>query len=254
MPPKEDVALLKKKFKTALNSYGIKRKDKRKINAALEMLEEKSLKHYIHSLRVALLAPQIASLLKLDEKALFFAGALHDIGKIMIPKKILQKTTGLSPKEKEIMAMHPIYSYEILRELGLLFSAEISLRHHRFQGWKYPKRIPKYEGPMSNETIMKARFCARMLAIADVYVSATNRPAKRYDWKKPLSREEAVAMLKRKFVSQKNIIGEIYAAGIFEAKNSVRPVQTRRPVMRPARNIIIQHGPGAQIFTRMRRR
>lgn len=254
-PSKGTIASLEGSFKNAFLKYEVRPADREKISGLLERLKEKDYRTYVHSLRVALLAPKIASMLKLDERALFFAGALHDIGKIRIPKEILRKTKGLSREERKIMDSHPIYSYEILYEVGLAYSAEISIRHHRHQaGHRYPKKLPAPKVPFSRESIERIRFCSKMLAIADTYVAATNRPAKKHNFVRPLSQEEAVALLKRKFYSQKNIIDELYSSEIFRAKNRVRPVRPGRRTARPRQITVIKQGPGAQIMKRMRRR
>jgi putative two-component system response regulator len=93
--------------------------------------------------------------------------ALHDVGKIAIPDRILQKPGRLDPEEYEIMKTHTIRGREIIGELGdvnaslyLRHCEDICYGHHeRWDGKGYPRGIKGEEIPLS----------ARLAAIADVY-------------------------------------------------------------------------------------
>jgi len=65
--------------------------DKDSLMGYLNALKEKDLSTYSHSIRVGLLASKIAKHMWYDAKTLFFAGLIHDIGKLMISDEILQK-------------------------------------------------------------------------------------------------------------------------------------------------------------------
>src|SRR3989344_8568671 len=69
----------------------------------LAILKQKSEFTYHHSLRVGLLARRIARFMHLDEKALFFAGIFHDLGKSQVPLNTLHKTSGWTPDDSKIM-------------------------------------------------------------------------------------------------------------------------------------------------------
>jgi putative two-component system response regulator len=93
--------------------------------------------------------------------------ALHDVGKIAIPDRILLKPGRLDPDEFEIMKTHTTRGKEIIGELGdvnaslyLKHCEDICYGHHeRFDGKGYPRGL-------SGENIPLA---ARLASLADVY-------------------------------------------------------------------------------------
>ncbi len=97
-----------------------------------------------HSEFVAVYSARLAEILGLkpeDIRKVYWAGLLHDIGKILISSSILNKPARLSEEEFEEIKKHPIYGYEILRTSRLLQGiAEIVLHHHeRPNGKGYPR-------------------------------------------------------------------------------------------------------------------
>jgi len=106
-------------------------------------------------------------LVKLEPGIIIKAMALHDVGKIAIPDRILLKPGRLDPEEYEIMKTHTTYGKDIIGELGdvntslyLRHSADICYGHHeRWDGKGYPQGIAGKDIPLT----------ARMAAIADVY-------------------------------------------------------------------------------------
>jgi putative two-component system response regulator len=93
--------------------------------------------------------------------------ALHDVGKIAIPDKILLKPGKLDPEEYEIMKTHTTRGKDIIHELGDINSSvylkhceDICYGHHeRWDGKGYPRQLKGHEIPLS----------ARLAALADVY-------------------------------------------------------------------------------------
>jgi len=75
-----------------------------------------------HQQRVAELAAEIARQMKLPEEkieGIYFAGLIHDVGKIYVPSEILTKPGRISDIEFEIIKKHPQIGNEILRGYGL---------------------------------------------------------------------------------------------------------------------------------------
>src|SRR5947207_908260 len=73
------------------------------------------------------------------------AGTLHDIGKIGIPKEVLNKPGKLTPEEFEQIKAHPVLGYNILLPLKLTEVLEITRWHHeRLDGKGYPDGITDY--------------------------------------------------------------------------------------------------------------
>jgi len=125
-----------------------------------------------HSDRVGKYASEIARRLNFnDEKIreIYYAGRLHDIGKIKIPDSILLKKGKLTEEEFKIMKTHPIISKQIVNHLAFLSSIRgIFLHHHeRYDGNGYPDGIKGVEIELG----------ARILAVADAFDAMTsNRP------------------------------------------------------------------------------
>jgi len=104
---------------------------------------------------------------KLKPDIIMKSMALHDVGKIAIPDRILLKPGKLDPDEYEIMKTHTTRGMEIIEELGdintslyLKHCEDICYAHHeRWDGKGYPRQLKGNEIPLS----------ARLAALADVY-------------------------------------------------------------------------------------
>lgn len=86
---------------------------------------------------------------------------LHDIGKIGIPDRILLKPGPLTEEEWEVMRMHPVYAFELLRRIPYLRPAiDIPYCHHeRWDGAGYPRGLKGEQIPLA----------ARVFAVVDVW-------------------------------------------------------------------------------------
>jgi HD-GYP domain-containing protein (c-di-GMP phosphodiesterase class II) len=68
-----------------------------------------------------------------------YAGLLHDIGKVEVPKLILSKTGNLTDTEFDIIKQHPVYSANILEPLSMSQLIDYVIHHHeRYDGHGYP--------------------------------------------------------------------------------------------------------------------
>ena len=118
------------------------------------------------------------------------ASALHDIGKIGIDEKLLNKPGRLTPEEFEVIKTHPMLGAKILHDLDnfgeepLLQTAyEIARWHHeRWDGRGYPDGLKGDDIPIS----------AQLVALADVYDALTSERC----YKKAFSHEKAVQMIR----------------------------------------------------------
>jgi putative two-component system response regulator len=140
-----------------------------------------------HIERVAHLAVSIGRALNLSQretKALYYGGALHDIGKLGIPHEILNKPGPLNRKEWDIMRQHPEIGYKICLPLGesLGFALDIIRYHHeKMDGSGYPYGLKGTEIP----------DVARIMAVADMFDAlTTDRP-----YRKGMSREKAMEII-----------------------------------------------------------
>lgn len=98
---------------------------------------------YMHCMNVGVIATLIGKWLgwkEEDLKILNACGMFHDIGKLMIPKQILEKPGKLTPEEYAIMKTHAQRGYEILLPSGLderIIRCAL-LHHERCDGSGYP--------------------------------------------------------------------------------------------------------------------
>jgi len=122
-----------------------------------------------HNERVARIATDIGECLGLGKQALdtlFVAGVLHDIGKVSVPKVILNKQGTLNAEEFEEIKGHVTCGYRILKDIPFRGPvAEIVRQHHeRFDGTGYPRGL-------QGDGIM---LQARIIAVADVFEALTS--------------------------------------------------------------------------------
>jgi diguanylate cyclase (GGDEF)-like protein/putative nucleotidyltransferase with HDIG domain len=123
---------------------------------------------YGHSLRVMELAKRLALRLELKGELIqqITSGALlHDIGKMEIPRDILNKQGRLTKKEWELFRQHPGWGADIISPLKSLseLSDIISCHHENFDGTGYPEGIRGEDIPLG----------ARILRIVDSYDAMT---------------------------------------------------------------------------------
>lgn len=110
-------------------------------------------------------------------QALYWAGIVHDVGKIAIPAEILSKPARLTDIEFKLIQGHPETGYEILRDVDMPFPiADIVRQHHeRLDGSGYPQGL-------SGTRILRE---AQILAVADVFEAMVShrpyRPALGYE-------------------------------------------------------------------------
>jgi len=114
-----------------------------------------------HSSNVAEIALNIAKKMMMsqeDMEKIFWAGLLHDIGKILIPTDILNKPAKLTYQEYEEVKKHPTYGYDILsKSKNLREIADIVLYHHeRYDGDGYPNKVKGADIPLLSRIICVA--------------------------------------------------------------------------------------------------
>lgn len=119
---------------------------------------------HAHSERVSSYAVLIGKAMNLSNNELSvleYAGLLHDIGKIEIPKSLLNKHGSLTDDEQLIIRQHPVYSENILEPLEDIDNLMDYVRHHheRYDGLGYP------DGLVGNEISLGARI----LCVADSF-------------------------------------------------------------------------------------
>lgn len=124
-----------------------------------------------------------------DQYRITLASALHDIGKIGIDDKILNKPGRLTKEEFEIMKSHTLIGASILENLGVyqeepLLKAAYQIcrwHHERYDGKGYPDGLRGDEIPIS----------AQVVSVADVYDALVSERV----YKKAISHEKAIEMI-----------------------------------------------------------
>ncbi len=142
---------------------------------SLARLKDKDDYTYMHSVAVCALMVSLARQLGLNDdqvRQAGLAGLLHDVGKMMIPLKILNKPGKLTDAEFAAVQSHPAKGHQMLLEgKGIsAISLDVCLHHHeKVDGSGYPEKL-------SDKQIS---LYAKMGAVCDVYDAITsNRPYK----------------------------------------------------------------------------
>ena len=127
--------------------------------------------HYTHghSQRVAEYSAQLSLLLGDDPqqvKLIYYMGLLHDIGKIGIPVKIINKPGKLTDEEYDVIKSHSAIGAEVLNPIRIRPELMIGARYHheRFDGSGYPDKLAGKDIPRA----------ARIIAVVDAYDAMTS--------------------------------------------------------------------------------
>lgn len=156
--------------------------------AFADIIDAKSPFTYRHSKGVAEIARHLGRVLgcsRTDVAGLYRAGLLHDIGKLGISNRILDKPAPLTEAELAEVRLHPRYSMEILSHVtAFAEAAPAAAQHHeRLDGSGYPWGL---RGDQLD-------LASRIIAVADVFEALTaDRP-----YRAGLAAAEAVAILHR---------------------------------------------------------
>ncbi|HVF06684.1 MAG TPA: HD-GYP domain-containing protein [Frankiaceae bacterium] len=158
------------------------------VRALVHAVETKDYYTRGHSERVARVTELIAREWGMREdrvQVIRIAGMLHDVGKLGVPTKILQKQGKLSQVEFEAIKLHPLRGYEMLCEIDFLTEALSGVYHHheRLDGRGYPMGLSDADIP---------EF-ARIIMVADAFDSMTS--TRSYRLAKTV--DDAIAELRR---------------------------------------------------------
>ena len=133
------------------------------IRALAEAIDAKDAYTRGHSERVAVYASRIAREMNLRKELIervYFAGLLHDVGKIGIPDAIITKPDRLNAEEYEEIKRHPEIGAKILEPVEFLRSVVPCVRHHHewYDGCErgYPDRLCRDQIPLPSRVIVVA--------------------------------------------------------------------------------------------------
>lgn len=157
------------------------------VTLIMNALFEKSKRELIHSNRVSSICEKIASAMKLSQDEINkvkLAGLVHDIGKIGVDEKILNKPNKLDNEEWTEITKHPEAGWRILNSTEEFFEvSKIVLCHHeRWNGSGYPNQLKAMEIPLE----------ARIISVADAFDAMTN--IRTYNQR--ISKDQAISELR----------------------------------------------------------
>ncbi|MFI5305556.1 MAG: HD domain-containing phosphohydrolase [Nitrospiria bacterium] len=131
-------------------------------------LESKDIYTGGHAQRLSIYAGMIGQCLQLKEEEIEqikYSAALHDVGKIGVPDKVLLSTKKLEPEEWEIMKTHSEKGEGLVYQITSLKHLSKYIRHHheRWDGEGYPDKIKGKE----------IHLFSRIIAVCDTYDAIT---------------------------------------------------------------------------------
>lgn len=158
------------------------------IDLIMNTLFEKSKREAIHSSRVSSICKAIAKKMNLDQETvnhIGIAGLLHDIGKIGIDEKILNKPGSLSSEERHEILRHPEIGWRLLSSTNEFSElAQFVLSHQeKWDGSGYPNGLKGQEIPLES----------RIITVADSYDAMTGGR----NYRQKMSEEDVINELKR---------------------------------------------------------
>jgi len=142
----------------------------------------------VHSSGVGAIAEHLARLNHLPDstcRRVRIAGQLHDLGKLSVPKEILEKTAKLTAKEIQTIRAHTFHTYRVLQTVKGFehICAWAAYHHERPDGTGYPFHVKG----------RKYSLCCQIVTVADVYAALTeDRP-----YRKGISLLRALGVLEK---------------------------------------------------------
>lgn len=181
-----------------------------------------------HCERVAMNARTVGEALGMKRgqlEDLYWAGLLHDIGKMTIPREILRKPGGLTLEEYLVMRRHARLGANLLSSIDSFkcVAEGVGAHHERWDGSGYPSGIQGDQIPVFG----------RILAVVDVFEAlSSDRP-----YRKALSREDALEELRRGAGSHFDpelveLYERLYRQGRIQVANH-SDTATQRPLLQP---------------------
>ena len=158
-----EIKLLKNQHKA------VKRLFRQTATALVNAIDAKDAYSHGHSIRVAEYSMRIAQIYGMSEEdctKVYYAGLLHDVGKIGIPNSIINKKGKLTDEEFETIKSHSEMGNQILSSISEypFLCVGAHYHHERYDGNGYP-------GEYGKESIPEI---ARIIAVADSYDAMTS--------------------------------------------------------------------------------
>ena len=183
-------ALNNSRYKTEITGYynmlGLNEADLMKLIKLLVFtIDFKSEQTVTHTIQTEDLACQIALRFGIEGEELRkirCAALLHDVGKIMIPSHILEKTGRLTPEERAVMETHVVYTERLIKGAVNDDVLKIAVRHHeKLDGSGYPRGIKADQLSLEE----------RIMAVADILSALVSKRS----YKEILPKEQAIEII-----------------------------------------------------------
>lgn len=147
--------------------------------------DDSTTKHHENVAKLAQLFAKYLSLPDEDTSAVYYAGLIHDYGKVYIPKDVLNKPGRLTAQEFEEVKKHSAYTADSMSHVSSMqgIGRVVRAHHERWDGHGYPDGLAGEQIPLS----------ARILAIVDAFDAMTND----HPYQKAMTRQEAMDELAR---------------------------------------------------------
>ncbi|MBP3925034.1 HD domain-containing protein [bacterium] len=116
-------------------------------------------------------------------KSLQDAAYLHDLGKVLIPKEVLNKPGKLTPDEEKIMHKHSLLSYELLKNSDIDTRTLNLIKHHH--------QNPNHTGYPKVNDDFHADINLQILTLADKYSALLEKRA----YKEPMTSKQALTII-----------------------------------------------------------
>jgi len=166
---------IRKKAEIELSKKDVEKKTAEKmldemIRALANTIDAKDGYTHGHSERVAQYSLKLAQSMNLSSiecKEIFYAGLVHDVGKIAVPREIINKPGRLTDEEFEVIKTHPGRGEKILSQISDMpyLSVGAKYHHEKFDGFGYPDHVKGEDIPL----------LARIIAVADAYDAMTSK-------------------------------------------------------------------------------
>ncbi len=189
----DEVALLTQNFNTMVSNLEKSQQDlveayDSTLRGWSQALELKDSETEGHTHRVTDLTVEFARSYGIPESEIVHirrGAILHDIGKMGVPDEILLKPGKLTEEEWKIMRQHPVYAYNMLKNIEYLAPAlDIPYCHHeKWDGSGYPRGLAGEEIPLA----------ARLFSIVDAWDAMTSTRPYRKGMSEPLTQRTIVS-------------------------------------------------------------
>lgn len=177
-----------------------------------------------HLHRVARWAKKIAEELKLPPESMQFiedAAILHDIGKVAVDDRVLNKVGKLNDDDWAMIHSHPVVGADLVEGMSFMEKPAYWIRHHheRPDGTGYPNRMKGEEIPIESSII----------SVVDAFDAMVGGPAKedQRPYRKPMSQEAAVSELHKHAGTQFDVRVVAAFVRVLERENESGVIEER---------------------------